>query len=51
MHFEGMSAMDARHLVLAYASVALFQGGYFAWVVRNWLRLKDDEKKSAKPVA
>jgi hypothetical protein len=55
MHFEGMSALAARHLVLAYVSVAVIQGGYFALVSWNWLKLdrqeSGEQKKSAKPVA
>ncbi len=51
MHFEGMSALAARHLVLAYVSVAVIQGGYFAWVAWSWVKLDREQKKSAKPVA
>ena len=55
MHFDGvMNTMEGRHLVFAYASVALLQGGYFAWVVMNWLKLNRvedaEKKKAAKPV-
>ncbi len=45
-----MSDLGDRHLVLAYASVILIQGGYFLWMVRGWLRLNAEEKKSTKPV-
>ncbi len=51
MHFKGMSALAARHLVLAYVSVAVIQGGYFAWVVWNWVKLDREEKKAAKSIA
>jgi hypothetical protein len=50
MRFDGMNTMDGRHLVFAYASVVLVQGGYFLWVLRNWLALKAQQKKSAGPV-
>ena len=50
MHFEGMNPLDARHLVLAYVAVATIQGAYFAWVLRNWLSLRGEQKKAARPV-
>jgi len=50
MHFDHMSALDARHLVLAYVSVAVIQGGYLIWVLRDWLKLRAEQEKSAKPV-
>jgi ABC-type arginine transport system permease subunit len=50
MHFEGMNPLDARHLVLAYVAVALIQGAYFVWVLRNWLNLHREQKKAAKPI-
>ena len=44
-----MHTMEGRHLVFAYTAVALIQGGYFAWVAMNWLKLgkveDSDEKK------
>jgi len=52
MHFEGvMNTMEGRHLVFSYAAVALIQGGYFAWVAMNWLKLgraEDAEKKKQR---
>jgi hypothetical protein len=52
MHFDGiMNTIEGRHLVFAYASVVLIQGGYFVWVVSRWLALDAEEKKSTKPVA
>ena len=55
MHFDGvMNTMEGRHLVFAYVSVALIQGGYFAWVLMNWLKMNRaedaEQKKAAKPV-
>jgi hypothetical protein len=32
------SSMEARHLLYAYLSVWLIQGGYCAWIVWQWLR-------------
>ena len=49
MRFDGMNTLEGRHLVFAYASVILIQGAYFVWVVRNWLKLDSEEKKSTKP--
>ena len=48
MHFD-MHTLDGRHLVLAYASVILIQGGYFLWILRGWLRVNAEEKKATKP--
>jgi hypothetical protein len=49
MHFDGWNTLEGRHLVFAYASVILIQGGYFVWVVRSWLKVTADEKKATKP--
>ena len=49
MHFDGWNTLEGRHLVFAYASVILIQGGYFLWVFRSWLKLNADEKKATKP--
>jgi hypothetical protein len=49
MHFDGWNTIEGRHLVFAYAGVILIQGGYFAWMVRSWLKL-DAKQKAAKPV-
>jgi len=55
MHFDGvMNTMEGRHLVFSYAAVALIQGGYFVWIVRNWLKLgraeDGEQQKAAKPI-
>jgi hypothetical protein len=49
MRFDGMNTLEGRHLVFAYASVILIQGGYFLWTLRNWFKLDRDEKKATKP--
>jgi hypothetical protein len=38
--FFDTSTMESRHLLAVYAAVLLIQGGYFAWMARNWLKLK-----------
>jgi drug/metabolite transporter superfamily protein YnfA len=52
MHFDGiMNTMEGRHLVFSYAAVALIQGGYFVWIVMNWLKLdraEDAEQKKQR---
>jgi len=50
MHFDGWNTIEGRHLVFAYAGVILIQGGYFCWIVRNWLKTGAEEKKATKPV-
>ena len=50
MRFDGFDTMEGRHLVFAYAAVILIQGGYFAWVAIQWIKLNASEKKAAKPV-
>jgi len=45
MHFD-MNTMAGRHLVFAYASVILIQGGYFVWIVRNLFALNRSEQKN-----
>ena len=47
MHFD-MSTMAGRHLVFAYASVIVIQGGYFLWLVRNWFALNRSEQKKQR---
>ncbi len=49
MHFDGWNTIEGRHLVFAYASVALIHGGYFVWMVRSWLKLEQSAKKATKP--
>lgn len=39
MRFDGWDSLEGRHLVFAYASIFLIQGGYVALIVRNWLKL------------
>lgn len=34
------SSMEAHHLLYAYLSVWLIQGGYAAWIGWQWLRTK-----------
>jgi hypothetical protein len=38
--FFDFSTLEGRHLFASYAVVLLLQGGYFAWMVWNWLQLK-----------
>ena len=35
-----MQTMEGRHLVFAYASVFLIQGGYALWLLTAWLKLR-----------
>jgi len=44
MHFDGMNTLEGRHLVFAYASVFIIQGGYFLWVATRWLKLRNAER-------
>lgn len=39
MHFDGWGTLEGRHLVYAYATVLVIQGGYAVWVVRKLLKL------------
>jgi hypothetical protein len=34
------SSMEARHLLYAYLTVWIVQGGYFAWALTQWFRLR-----------
>jgi hypothetical protein len=34
------SSMEARHLLYAYVTVWVLQGGYFGWTLTQWLRLR-----------
>jgi hypothetical protein len=38
--FFDISTMAHRHLLAAYATILIIQGGYFGWIVRNWSRTK-----------
>jgi hypothetical protein len=33
------NSIQAHHLLAAYVAVWVVQGGYFGWVLRQWLRL------------
>jgi hypothetical protein len=43
------SSMAARHLLYTYVSVWLIQGGYAAWIARNWL-LTGKYLRTSKPL-
>jgi hypothetical protein len=36
------NSLGARHLLYAYLSVWLIQGGYCAWIAWQWMRTKSD---------
>ena len=36
MHFDPLNTLTGRHLALAYATVAVIQGGYLALIVAKW---------------
>ncbi len=38
------SSLAARHLLYAYVSVWLIQGGYGAWIAWQWIRTKRDSR-------
>lgn len=44
MQFNIMNTLEGRHLVFAYASVFLIQGGYFFWIAVRWLKLRSAER-------
>ncbi len=46
MHFDGWNTIEGRHLVFAYTAIFLIQGGYFLWMIRSWLSLGNQQKKS-----
>ena len=55
MHrFDGWHTMEGRHLVFAYAAVALIQLGYAAWIALEWRKVSaptlDEHKKATKPL-
>ena len=35
-----LSTLEHRHLLFAYATVLVIQGGYAGWIAWNWLRTK-----------
>ena len=39
--FFNFSTMEHRHLLAAYATVLLIQGGYALWIAKEWLRTKN----------
>jgi hypothetical protein len=43
------SSMAAHHLLYAYLSVWLIQGGYCAWVAWQWMHTKLDSRSEAPP--
>lgn len=42
--FFNLSTIEHRHLLAAYATVLIIQGGYFLLVLRAWLRTKGPHK-------
>jgi hypothetical protein len=42
--FFNFSTMPHRHLLSAYATVLLIQGGYFAWVAWSWRHTKGPQR-------
>ena len=50
MHFDGWNTIEGRHLVFAYTSIFLIQGGYFLWMIRSWLKLGQEKEKAARSV-
>jgi hypothetical protein len=43
------NSLEAHHLLYAYISVWLIQGGYCAWVAWNWLHAKKDSRAELMP--
>jgi len=41
LHIDSLSTIEGRHLVAVYAVVFLIQGGYFLYVVVNWLKFRN----------
>jgi hypothetical protein len=39
-HFDGWNTLEGRHLVFVYGYVILAQGGYFAYVLSNWWKMR-----------
>jgi hypothetical protein len=48
MHFDGWNTLEGRHLVFIYGFVILTQGGYCAYVLANWLKLRNSEAPPSK---
>jgi hypothetical protein len=42
--FLNFSTMGHRHLVFVYFGVWIIQGGYLAWIVWNWSRIKGSRR-------
>jgi hypothetical protein len=43
------NSMSARHLLYAYCSVWLIQGGYCAWIAWQWMHAKKGSPTEAAP--
>ena len=50
MRFDGFDTMEGRHLVFAYAAVAILQLGYFGWVAIQYFKLGPKREKATKPL-
>lgn len=44
MRFDGMNTLEGRHLVYAYVSVFVIQGGYALYLASQWLKLRRADK-------
>lgn len=42
--FFNISTMQHRHLLFAYATVLVIQGGYFGWIALSWFRTKGPQR-------
>jgi hypothetical protein len=42
--FFEMSTMPHRHLLFAYITVWVIQGGYFSWIAWNWFHTRDTRR-------
>lgn len=42
--FFDVSTMEHRHLLFAYATVLVIQGGYCAWIAWNWAHTKGSRR-------
>jgi hypothetical protein len=43
------NSLEAHHLLYAYISVWLIQGGYCAWVAWQWLHAKKGSRAEVTP--